>query len=267
MAIFRKGRRMRRGYGRKKSVVKKGIRKARSQAFRKKVLSVIHRVAENKKNVFYAANQSMICAQGNIPFNINLVPPLSQGTGAAQRIGNVVNVRRASLKGYVNMLPYNATTNPTVGPVYVKMWLFSVKNMTNSGTLSSSSIGSNFFDTGGSSTGFQNNTLDLVLPVNSQLITLYKTKTVLLSAGATQGSTYYNAAGGSCGSNGRFSAPFSFSYGKLMKVLKFDDTSPTQPTNRNLWLACQPVYADGTSVAGGTFTECHYTHVVEYEDM
>lgn len=267
MAIFRKGRRMRRGYGRKKSVVKKAVRKGRSQAFRKKVLSVIHRAAEDKNYVTYAANQSIVSAQVNIPFNINLVPPITLGTGQSNRIGNQVSIRRAAIRGLVNLVPYNATTNPTVGPVYVKMFLFSVKNMQNSASLSSTSIGSNFFDTGASSAGFQNSTLDIVLPVNKNLITLHKTKTVLLSSGATQGSTYYNSAGGSCGSSGRFSAPYTFSYGKLMKSLRYDDASPTQPTNRNLWLAMQAVYADGTSVAGSIMAETHYSIQVDYEDL
>lgn len=252
---------------RKKRVSRKRPARKISKTFAAKVKRIIHRVAEDKNYVYYASNQSIVSAAVNIPFNINLVPPVTLGTGQSNRIGNVINVRRAVIRGMVNLVPYNATTNPTVGPVYVKMFLFSVKNMQNSASLSSTSIGSNFFDTGASSAGFQNSTLDLVLPVNKNLITLYKTKTILLSSGATQGSTYYNSAGGSCGSSGRFSAPFTFSYGQYMKQLKYDDASPTQPTNRNLWLAMQAVYADGTSVTGSVMAETHYAWQVDYEDI
>lgn len=249
-----------------KPLVKKAIKSASNKVFAKKVLKVLHRTAENKSYNNYASNQTIITAVNNIPANINLCPPITQGTGQNNRIGNKVNIVKAFINGYVNLLPYNATNNPTVGPLYVKMWLFSVKDMKNSTTLSSTQIGTNFFEVGSSSAGFQGNVLDMCFQPNSQLVTVYSTKTVLLSSGATQGATYYNSAGASCGAEGRFSAPFYFDYTKHMKSLKYDDTTPIQPTNRNMWLAFQAVYADGTSSAVQA-AEFHYNQKVIFEDL
>lgn len=251
----------------KKRLARRKTSKRVSKSFAAKVKRVISRQAENKVWLAYGANNAITTVStGATPTNIQLVPSVSQGTGHANRVGDVINIRKAYIRGFVNLLPYNATTNPTVGPVYVKMWLLSVKNMTNSGTLSSSLIGNNMFEAGTSSIGFQGNMLDMVLSPNDMLVTVHKTKTIRLEAGATQGSTYYNAAGGSCGGKGSFSVPFYFSYAKHMRRLKYDDTSPVQPTNRNLFLAFQAVYADGTSLALTT-AEYHYAIRVEFEDL
>lgn len=253
-------------YARRKPTVAKAVKKAADRTFTKKVLKVLHRKAENKTWVAYAANQAIVTAAGTFPSRINLLPAIAQGVEQNKRIGNQVNVMKAEIRGYINILPYNATTNPTVGPVYVKMWLLSCKDIKNSADLSTSTINTNFFQVGTLATAFQGNILDLCLVPNKELVTVYQTKTVLLSAGSTQGSTYYNAAGASCGGEGKFSVPFYFSYGKHCKVLKYDDASPTQPTNRNLWLIYQCVYADGTTSAVNS-AEIHYVYKVEYEDM
>lgn len=259
----------RKGTSKKMSTLKrksKKISSKSSKSFKKKVLAVIHRQAENKVYIAYGANNSITTVVGATPTNINLVPPITQGVGHSQRVGDNVNIRYARVHGHINILPYNSISNPTVGPLYVKLWLFSVKNFKNSDNLSTSTINTNFFETNSGSTGMQGNMLDIELSINKQNFTVYATKTYLLSSGPTQGSTYYNSAGASCGATGRFSVPFSFSYAKHMKTLKYDDTSPVQPTNRNMWLAFQAVYADGTSLALTT-AEYHYNLRVEFEDM
>lgn len=250
----------------KSLVAKKAVKSLSNKIFAQKVMKVIHRKAENKVWIFYAANQPISCATSTTPTGFSLIPPITQGVGHSQRIGDSVNVVSAKIQGYVNLLPYNATTNPTVGPTFVKIWVLSVKNMQNTGTLNSTTLSSNFFETNNASVGFQGNVLDTVLTVNKQNFTVYATKTILLSSGATQGSTYYNSAGASCGSSGRFSAHFSFDYTKHLKTMKFDDTSPIYPTNRNLWIIFQAVYADGTSLAL-TPAEYHCNYRVEYEDL
>lgn len=242
------------------------VRKAKKQSFAKKVLKVIRRQAENKVWIAYQANNNITTASSSTFTNVSLMPTMSQGTGHSNRIGDDVQVVKARINGFVNLLPYNSVSNPTVGPLYVRMWVLSVKNMQNSQTLSTSTISSNFFETNGGSAGPQGNILDMCLSVNKQNFVIHKVKTVRLESGATQGSTYYNSAGGSCGGNGRFSAPFSFDVTKHLGKLKFDDTSPVSPTNKNLFLAFQAVYCDGTSLAL-TAAEFSYNYRVEFEDM
>lgn len=248
------------------SVVRRAIRKSRNASFAARVKKVIHRQAENKVWIAYQANNNITTASSSTFTNISLMPTMSQGTGHSNRVGDEVTVVKAKISGYVNLLPYNSVSNPTVGPLYVRMWVMSCKNIQNSQTLSTSTLSSNFFETNGGSAGPQGNILDMCLSVNKQTFTIHKVKTVLLESGATQGSTYYNSAGGSCGGNGRFSAPFSFDVTKHLGKLKFDDASPVQPTNKNLFLAFQAVYADGTSLAL-TPAEFSYGYRVEFEDM
>jgi len=62
------------------------------------------------------------------------------------------------------------------------------------------------------------------------------------------------------------SVPFSFSYGKHCKTLKFDDSGPV-PTNRNMFIVFQAVSANGASGGGYIPAEYHYTNRVDYEDL
>lgn len=266
MKFFR-GVRVRRRVPRSKTYrTRKTVRKAKAQSFAKKVLKVIHRQAENKVWIAYQANNNITTASSSTFTNVSLMPTMSQGTGHSNRVGDDVTVVKARINGYVNLLPYNSVSNPTVGPLYVRMWVLSVRNMQNAQTLSTSTLSSNFFETNGGSAGPQGNILDMCLSVNKQNFIIHKVKTVLLEAGATQGSTYYNSAGGSCGGSGRFSAPFSFDVTRHLGKLKFDDTSPVSPVNKNLFLAFQAVYADGTSLAL-TPAEFSYNYRVEFEDL
>lgn len=250
----------------RKATVSKAVKQISNKMFAKKVLKVIHKQAENKIWIAYQANNNITTASSSTFTNISLMPTMTQGTGHSNRVGDDITVVKAIINGYVNLLPYNSVSNPTVGPLYVRMWVLSVRNIQNAQTLSTSTISSNFFETNGGSAGPQGNILDMCLSVNKQNFIIHKQKTVLLEAGATQGSTYYNSAGGSCGGAGRFSAPFYFDVSKHLGKLKFDDTSPTQPTNKNLFLAFQAVYADGTSLAL-TACEFSYNYRVEFEDL
>lgn len=144
MKFFR-GVRVRRRIPRSKTYrSRKTVRKAKTQSFAKKVLKVIHRQAENKVWIAYQANNNITTASSSTFTNVSLMPTMSQGTGHSNRVGDDVTVVKARINGYVNLLPYNSVSNPTVGPLFVRMWVLSVKNMQNSQTLSTSTISSNF---------------------------------------------------------------------------------------------------------------------------
>lgn len=201
---------------------------------------------------------------GSNPFAINLVPLPTQGSSQNQRIGNTIKCVKGFIRGHVNLLPYNATTNPEVAPLYVKMWLCSNKTI-NTTAISGTNCSNDFFELGASTTGFQGNMLDLELTNNKDNWNIYKTKTFelgLTSAGSVLGGLQSYAQGYD---NSRFSRPFYFSFGRHMKKqIKFNDTQ-LAPTNINMFLLFQCVYADGSSTAV-TPAEVHYTSRVEYED-
>lgn len=235
-----------------------------SSAVKTYVKRTIHKNIENKLWITYGLNQTLVTASGGNPIAINVVPfpPQSTTTTQSTRIGNAIKVVKGYIRGHVNLLPYNATTNPYVGPVYIKMWLCSNKTI-NTSAISATNCSADFFEVNGGTTGFQGNMLDMEFSNNRDNWIIYKTKTFELGTTAVAGFASANSA--AWNDNSRFSKPFYFSFGRHMKrQIKFVDSSTT-PTNINMFLIMQAVYADGSSSSVNS-AEYHYSTRVEYED-
>jgi len=248
--------------GKRKGVKKSNKKPKISKNIKAYVKRAIHVNQENKVWISYGANQTVPTGGTSIaPYSINLLPnSLLQGTGKAQRIGNEITIRSGTIYGRINPLVYNLTTNPQPVPLLVRFFLVSCK-VTNQPNMTSSVQFGSFFDTGNTASLPQGNTLDMVLPVNNEHWTLYKTKVVQLGCTATAAG--YNA--GAVYDNSKFSYGFKFNFGKYVKKIKYDDSSVPQ-TNRNMYLIIQPVYADGTLTSGYTPLEVHYCVRDVYED-
>lgn len=233
-----------------------------SKGVRSYVKRAIKGSAETKTFIEAHVNQSITGASSSsAPTYRNLLPQITQGVGKSQRVGNAVSVSSGTIKGRVNILPYNSLTNPAPAPVLIKMWLLSsiVTNAPAVGTIAS---WSSFFDINNSSQGFQNNVLDLYLPTNKDLWRIHATKQVKIGASASSNAipspnSFYDSS--------PMSVPFSFSYGKHIKTLKYDDTT-APPTNKNLFLLFQVVNADGTNTSLIS-AEYHAVNIINYKDM
>lgn len=235
-----------------------------SKAVKSYVKKTISSRSENKVFIDYGANQALTtCSGSSTPIFRSLLPAINQNSNHAGRVGNEITIKSGVIKGFVNLRPYNATTNPLPCPVFIKMWLCSAKKI-NGKDLSLTSIGTNFFELSGSTTSFQGNMLDMVLSPNKEYWTIYRTKTVEL--GATSVTATGPVTSGGYYDNSKMSAPFSFSFGKHVKKIKYDDNADT-PVNRNMYLILQAVCADGTDGGGYVSCEFHYNTRVEYEDM
>lgn len=233
-----------------------------SNNVKKYVKRAISSNLENKVYVQNATNVAINTAAGTTPTNIYLLPQVGQSVTQTGRIGNEIRIRKAYVKGYVNILPYNLATNPLSTPVLVKLFLVSCKYL-NTNTLSSTNIASDFFDNGASSIGFQGSVTDMLMGPNKDAWTFHKTKSFELGATYASGSGAVGTGG--YFDNSRMTLPFYFSYGsKFRGSLKFNDTG-LSPTNRNLFLCVQAVYADSTT-SSITPCEWHYQNRVEYED-
>lgn len=221
----------------------------------------LHRNIENKERINYAANQTIITSDVN-----TCTYPLLIATGQAvtndARIGNQIKVVKGIWRATFNLKPYNATTNPSLPPVWVKMWVVKdLKNMGQSATMDTTNYGK-FFKGNNTSLGFQSNTLDINLSVNPDLFRVLYSKTFKLG----MSSVYGSSSNGSWSDNSPFAKQIVFNYGKwARKQLKFDD-STTYPTNDNLYVVIQPVYADGTSSAAKELIEFHYVNTMTFED-
>lgn len=246
--------------------VKRSSRTSVSKATKKYVKRAIHTSIENKVVVINQANNAITTALTGVqaPYSINCIPAINTGAEQGERQGVVITPRVCTLKGFINLRPYNATTNP-YAPIKVKMWLASYKIFNrNAATLQLADF-NRFFEAGNSTVGFQGNLLDMVLPHNKSDWIIYETRSINL--GTTSTSASHSGAGVSYDAS-RFSVPFSINVGKHLKQkLNYDDTDASRPTNRNMFLFVQAVAAEGTN-GGSTFIPCeiHYSHRFEFED-
>lgn len=232
-----------------------------SPQIKKYVKGVISGKTENKIWVKQSANVNLNTASASgTPTNISCLPEPSQGMGDGDRIGAKINCKKSYIRGFVNINQYDAVTNSASLPIYVKMWLFSIKYV-NTNTLSSAAlVATDFFKTTNSNTGFQGTMRDMVLEPNNDIITVYKTKTVRLgttsyTSGVSQVSSFMD--------NSAMSAPFYFNTTKIVKMLKFNE-STTYATNKNLFLAFQAVSCSSASTV--TPAEIHYNNYISFED-
>lgn len=113
------------------------------KAIVKIVKSVLSRQAENKIWADYGVNQSIVCTASSTPTFENLLPLLSQGTSTTGRIGNEVRIKTGYIRGHVNLLPYNISSNNLPIPCYVKMWVCSSRTI-NTQNLAATSISTDF---------------------------------------------------------------------------------------------------------------------------
>lgn len=255
---------------RKKSAVKT------SRAFRLKVKRIIHNMAENKTWTNVVQNLSLTPAiTGSLsttsqnPWNYNLLPQLSQGTGSTGRIGNQVRVVKNVIRGFVNIRPYDATINTMNCPYQVKIYVFSIKTYTNFLGDMVYSNWAQFFRINNADTGFYGTMLDMIMPVNDEIFTLHTTRTFQLSSAPFLVGNGTSNQGYSSPS-GRWSVPFSIDVTKYARILKYDDNTSARVTNKSLIIAAQVVKQDGSTnpyLVANDLAEIHFMHDVRYEDL
>lgn len=252
--------------GRKKTVRKSAKRTYKKKSFALRVKQVIHRLTENKVQNALSLNNPINFASTTVsPSFISCMPTPTQGTTVQQRIGNEIKVVNSTIKGFVNLLPYNATTNQLFSPVKVKMWL--VSRQRSNRQISGAPIlqdWNNFFMTGSTSLGFQSTLADVMLPVNHDYWQVRAYRQVELSYGI--GGINPNSAGILMNPSGKVSVPFHFNLTKHLGNLKYNDDG-LYPLNKELYLVFQAVRADGQSDPINTqLAEFHYLIDHRYED-
>lgn len=233
----------------------------RRKAITKLVNKVLHRNVENKRYIAFNNNLGIPTASALVaPTAISLVPAIGQGTTTYNRIGNVIKVQRGVIRGRLNILPYNATTNPLAAPILVKMWLLSAK-FQNPPPVTTVATWSDFFEATAGNTTFAASPNDILLPVNKDIWTVYSQKTVKIGASAS--STPITSA--AYLDNSPMSIPFYFDYTKHIKTVRYNDTFSTS-NQKNLYLVFQSINADGSTSSTLTTCEVHYCTEVSYED-
>jgi len=232
---------------------RRGGRPQVSQSVKKYVKNTIHRSIENKQFVSYAQTS----LNGNQA--ITLMPTLVQGVGSSQRIGNKVKIVKGNMRLALNLLPYNVNTNPHACPAWVKIWICSQKT-TNSNSFTATS---NFFQINNAAIGFQGQALDMVFPVNDDIITIHTKRQFKLGCGGT--SNTFPGSNVSAFDNSSYCKYLDIPLGKYYKQLRFDDTASNLPINTNLWFVIQVVPANGQALSG-QMANINYALELLYED-
>lgn len=249
----------------RRKIARRRVRKARvSKTVKRYVKRAISAQAENKYTIARYTNQPIVTAVGTTMTNITLLNPLQAGSSRHNRVGNSVRLKRGYVKGFVNLLP-QGVNNPEGTCIGVKIFLLASAQYNEIGLLSGSSMASGFYKSDTAPSGPTGGLLDLVLPIETENFRCYATKTIYL--GTTGATNTFPSTSVTAYDNSRFSVPFSFSFSKWYKLLKFNDTASSSIcTNRNCWLAFQAVNMSGTTTAVQA-AEFHAMVVNEFEDL
>lgn len=250
-----------RSYRSKKTTAKKAPISTAVKTFVQQSLS---RQIESKEIVAYGFNIDILTVASSTPTNICLLPEPSQGTGQSDRVGNEIKIKNLYVKGFVNLKPYDSTTNPTAPtPLMVKLWVISAKNV-NTNTLSNTAV-QDYFSIANNSVGFNANIRDQLLPVNQDMFKVHASKVFKIGVGAP--STYAGTTSSSAYlDNSPMIHPFSFDCSKYVSTLRFDE-SQTWATNKNLFLVVTATRCDGVTTSA-TLAPCewHYMVQTKYHD-
>lgn len=259
------GRKFRRAVRGKKGAVKS------SRSFAKKVKAVVHRMAENKTWERVGVNTPLNGAYSGVtsvdPSCFNLLPWISQGTGQSGRIGNQIRLVKNKFTAIVNPLPYGGSATYQA-PILVKYWVFSPKAFTNFTGDMGNANWKQFFQVNNADSGFYGNTLDMLQNVNTELYTVHTARSFQLNT-AVSGTISVSGAVYQ-GTSGQYSHKFTIDLTKYVKMLRYDDDTSTRPTNKNLLIAFQTCYADGTingTLSNNQIAEIHFIQECEYEDL
>lgn len=253
-----------------KKVGKKRVAKL-SKPMIKAVKNVVHRMAENKQWERIAANVPLNGAYSGTlsvdPVCLNLLPWISQSSGQSGRIGNQIRLVKNKFTAIVNALPYGGSATYQA-PILVKCWVFSPKAFTNFTGDMGNANWKQFFQVNNADAGFYGNCLDMLQNVNTELYTVHTTRTFQLNTGVS--GTVSVSGGVYQGTSGQYAHKFTLDLTKYVKMLRYDDDSAQRPTNKNLLIAFQTCYADGTvngTLSNNQIAEIHYLQECEYEDL
>lgn len=218
---------------------------------------------EKKKWILYAANQPIAVSNGGavFPFQSCLTPQVTQGTGDGLRIGNKLKVLSADLNICVNLLPYNATTNPLPTPIWARILVMDYKKQ-KTNNIANTDIQTALFTVNAGTVGPQGTPLDMTLEVNNESWSVYHDEVFRL--GSTAPSSTGPVSSGSYFDNTQMSVRKSIQL-KPTGTYMYNDATVV-PTNKSCWLVILTCSADGQNSASYFLSECHYTATWRYVD-
>lgn len=245
------------------------------KAIRKTVAKTVKQLVESKEVRNSQANATLYSyphtptlpnnyASNNI-FDTSLVyQGIGQGTGEGNRIGNVIHPSKFRFS--FCMTARQGLSSPLIVRMYVLTYKFDPNNSTVNDVWAclqqaQPSPGSSFFDNGNSSNGMTGTLVDLLLPVNTDVMRIYKTATYKLSpAGVPQG------AGGS---NNDFKYFIRQTIDLLKYIpaqIKWNDNGTTS-YNKKVYIVFEALSSDGTTITDtSSIINFSYSYHFQYKD-
>lgn len=273
--MFRKFRKYsgknRRSYARKPTV-KKAIRQVRAKAFRKKVLSVIHKQNESKQAFLSIAPVFFNSAISGLADVGRIMPAIVNGSADHNRIGDQIRAQKLTFDCLVQFPPIVGTTlhnNPGAARIGVRVMIVTPKSYPNWNAASTapSDWTQWLLKKGGTTSGFDGNVADLYAPINSDAITkhydkvFYMNQPYVLHNGSTT-----DVAISTAGVTRHIKKVFRFKN----TLLKYDANvdSGLTPTNKGMFFVLGYAYTDGSTSPDiiTTRVKAQYSAILDFED-
>lgn len=260
----------------KRAEARRIARSASLKTMRKIAKDEIHRMAEDKESKIGYSNRPLYSypSTATIPNNFetnNIIDcstiwsNISQGTGEGNRIGNKIRFTKYMFNFILN---YNVAVNV---PQFVRMWVITYKFDPNNAAASdiwscmNGAITSarNFFDNGNASNGMDGTLLDLVSPVNTNVVTVHKCKTFKVGAASSP------SGGLTTGNNDfKYAIKSRVNLLKYQKRVQYNDTATTS-FNKKIFIVFECIGADGVVVPDTSAARCNlnYFFNLKWEDI
>jgi len=239
----RKSRTTKRAVGRRGSSVSVGVKKY--------VKKMIHTQIENKSVQINGGPVSFGNVLESPDFNAYPMLPLAtywtinQGSGAGNRVGNIIKTRKVMLNYVLYPLPYDAGTNATPQPSEVRLMLGYVKNTPSFAPIAGDI--NQLFNAGSTSQAPVGTLKDLISVYNNDYWAIKKSWTHKLGYASSTGT------GGNAGQEFYANNDFKYNIVRKLNITKhcpstcvFNDTSGTTNT-KNLFFMFYAVAANGLS--------------------
>lgn len=217
---------------RKSKKAKKTPKKLVITNLKKLIQKEINKDSETKwatsvESTFGAINGGGILSTTNGLTTSDIIPSVVQGTGAGDRIGNVVSNAKLYIKVFLNSLAYDVVTNPNAFPCYVDMYIVSNKN-SNDTTCPSTAL---LLREGSTTVAYDGSMLRTMDNINTNLWTLIKYKRFKMAVIGQPLATTTSADGMNNGS------AISHLYKTTIKLpkLQYIDNSG-DPTNKAIYI-------------------------------
>lgn len=277
---------MRRKVYKKKPVVKKAVRKAKRAVLTRAIKRTVKTMAETKR-ANYNVNNFALTSVLSADYDqiIKFLNPTSatgalyniiQGTGQGARVGNKIATKKCILSGVVHINTEWSAQNYNMCPLYVALYVFKVKVGIASIADVETTVKTKFFAAGSSSTGFSGTLRDLVMEVNSDVITLMKKRVFKVGTGMVQSATGNNTAN-------TLNQSFNDGTATIAKMFKMDVTkcmaksyvfndTDNSPQNSGTYFMWVPFRVDGglimtnAGLATGTLP-CWVDYSIDYHYM